>query len=731
MSLNTLLNKGNKKLPVIYQSEAAECGLACIAMIAGYHGYKVSLPLLRQKFDTSLRGMTFKSIMYVSARLNLSARALKVPLEIIGDIKLPAIIHWNLNHFVVLKKVSKKRVIIHDPSRGFVALSKDEFSNSYTGVALEIQPTSEFEMKKETAKLKISDFWSKITGLKRGLLQLLILSLFLQFILLVSPMFLQIVMDEVLSKANFNLLTVLALGFGALVLINAATELLRSYVSISLGAHISFQIASNVYSHLLHLPMAYFEKRHMGDLVSRFNSLQPIKRLLTDGIINVFVDGLMAITTLIMMLIYSPLLCLVSISAWTCYFAFRIMLFNKLRSTEEVAILESSKENSLFMESLRGLTTLKLFGGEDDRHRLWQNTHAGVVNSGANVAKLKGLFTASTIAFNGLELILIIFIAAQMVMAGEFTIGMIFAYQAYRASFSSKASSLVEQAIEFRMLSLHLERLSDIVVTESEKNTDEASDEELIKGNIQLKNIFYSYSKESSPVLYGINLDIRSGENVAIVGPTGCGKSTLFKVLTSLIEPTFGEIFIDGKKLNKNSYHNYRKKIGVVMQDDALLSGTIAENISFFDADINEEKYLHAAELACIKDEITQFPMQFESMIGDMGSALSGGQRQRLSIARALYRNPKILFMDEGTSHLDVLTEEKVNDAINSLGITCVIIAHRPETILAADRIFSMHMGRIEEITHSDYRKLFLTKNAEEEGCFPSSSGVALSNGQY
>jgi len=700
MSLDMLKNAGLKRVPLIRQSETAECGLACLAMIAGYHGFNTSLSILRRRYNTTLRGMTLKNVVETADKMGMSSRALKVPLDLVDQVKLPAIIHWNLNHFVVLKSVSKKDFVILDPATGVRRIPLEEASKSYTGIALEVQPTEKFQKQSDKTSMRIRDLWGNLSGLKRGLLQLVILSVFMQLYVLLSPFFLQTVIDEVLQKSNIDLLIVLAIGFGGFAVFHALAQVLRNFVVLYMGATLSFQVASNLFGHLMSLPIDYFEKRHIGDVMSRFTSITPIKKMLTEGIIGSLIDGLMAITTLVMMFIYSPLLAMISVGAWTSYFLVRMALYRRLREYEEAAITSKADENSKFMESVNRVTSLKLFGGEKDRQRLWQNLYANSIHYDVRAQKLETWFEAVSIGLQGLELVILVSIAAGMVIAAEFTVGMLFAFMAYRTNFSTKASALIERAVEFRMLNLHLERMADIVHTAPEDNDGSAlqGTGEPITGKLELKNVSYRYSSNDPFVLKDASITVLPGESVAIVGETGCGKSTLLKIMATLFKPEGGSLLIDDKPVSHFGFTEYRQQIGVVMQEDGLLSGTLAENIAFFNSEPDLKQITEASRDAQILEDILQLPMQFDSLVGDMGAALSGGQKQRIAIARALYRKPKILFMDEGTSHLDVGTEAKVNETIAALGITRIIIAHRPETIRKADRVLLCKDHKLTEV---------------------------------
>lgn len=694
-ALDKLNFSGRPKLPVIRQNEAAECALACLAMVASYHGYRTDISSLRRKFPVSLKGVTLKMLMEMADESNLAPRALRVELSDIGRVETPAILHWDMNHFVVLKAVSRNSVSVHDPAIGARRYTLEEFSRHFTGVALELRPTDRFKRREVKAKLRLSDMWSNIVGLKRNLLHAIVLSIVLQLFVLASPFYLQLTIDEVLINFDIDLLLVLALGFGGFTLINAAAEALRGYVLLYISNLLGYQMVLNLFNHLIHLPLPFFEKRHIGDLVSRFSSTKPIRHMLTEGLVATFIDGLMAITTVIVMFIYSPTLAAIALAALFVYLFVRLSTYRLFRQRSEDAIVFEAKEATNFMETVRGMATIKLFGRESDRQRFWQNHYADVINADVKVGKLNIWFQVSSGLIFGIELVILIYVAARMVLQGDFTVGMIFAFMAYKRHFTEKASTLVERAIEFRMLGLHLDRLSDIALATREHvdSAKEIYDEEIM-GDLEVDNVSFSYAKDEPDVLNKVSFSVTAGETVAIVGPSGCGKTTLLKIMLGLFRPNDGEIRVDGVSLEQYGLASYRHQIAAVMQDDRLFAGSIAENIAFFDTDIDMGRVVQCARRAFIHDEIMVSPMAYNSLVGDMGTTLSGGQIQRVMLARALYQKPRILFMDEGTAHLDVNTEKLVNTAIANLGITRIIIAHRPETIGMADRVYSFRDGR-------------------------------------
>ena len=700
--MHLLKFSGAKRLPVILQTEAAECGLASIAMVAAYYGYKTDLTSLRQEHEISLKGANLEELMQIADKLKLSTRALRLDLEHLSQLKTPCILHWDMNHFVVLKKVTKKSIEIHDPGLGERKYTMEEFSKHFTGVALELSPTEEFKSEDSRVNLKLSDFWSKVTGLKSTLGKVFVLSLLLQAFAIASPYYMQLVVDEVILSYDQNLLAILAIGFGLLMGIEMVTGAVRSVLLLHFGNLMSIQLGANLFHHLIRLPLQYFEKRHIGDVVSRFGSLQQVKELLTKGVIEAVIDGVMAIATLIMIFLYSPKLSIIVLIAIAIYAVFRIAMYRPLRQMSEEVIVNLAKEQSNFMETVRGIQTIKLFGREVQRQSVWHNKYADSLNSGIRVGHLNIGYEAFNKVIFGIENVLVIYFAAMLVMEGDLTVGMLFAFMAYKRQFVEKMASLIEKVIEFKMLSLHFNRLADISLTDKEQNIQGKMSGKKISGNIELKGINYRYNKKEAPVFKHLDLSIKAGESVAIIGPSGCGKTTLAKLMLGLFEAGEGKIEVDGIDIRQLGLGQYRTQIAAVMQDDQLLSGSIADNISFFDPELDMQQVEWAAKIAAIDKDILQMTMGYNTLVGDMGAALSGGQIQRLLLARALYRKPKILFMDEATSNLDTKLEFSVNEAVKNLDVTRIIIAHRPETIASADRVIELRYGEAIEVDKPD-----------------------------
>ena len=686
---------GGKKLPVILQTEMTECGLACLAMIARYHGHDIDLNVLRRRHHISMMGSSLKSILAIADSLDLGCRPLRVELDQLHKLQMPAILHWDLNHYVVLKSVKGGKVTIIDPGVGQRVMALSKVSNHFTGVAVELSPTAAFTPQKDRLKAHLGLLWSRMTGLKRAVFQTLVLSIILQAAVLLSPFYLQLVVDGVLPQNDRGLLIGLVGGFAALALLRAVTEAVRGWAIVVYGNQLTLQMVGNVFRHLIRLPTPYFEKRHVGDLISRMGSTKPIQEALTQSVVAVLIDGAMAALMLIVMFLYSPLLAGIVLGSMVMLALATWLIYPHLRRTEEEAIYAKALENSHVIESIRANMTVKLFGREAEREAAWRNLYTDFINANTS----HGQYVVARKFFEtlliGLQVVAVVGAAIWMMTSPEtdaqgktFTLGMLFAFLAYRQYFTDAVRQLLEKGIEFTLLSLHLDRLADIIFEEAEAKP--AMDGRTLKetaGDIKLEGISFRYSDTDPWVVQDFDLHIPAGKMVTLTGPSGGGKTTLMKLMLGLYQPVSGQIKIDGQDLAGADMAAWRRHIGVVMQDDRLLTGTIADNISFFDPEIDMQRVAKAAKAAQIHETIAALPMNYLAMIGDMGSILSGGQKQRLLLARALYQDPSILFLDEGTANLDVETEAEIVKIIKALPITRVIIAHRPAFLKASDHV--------------------------------------------
>ena len=690
--MRDLLDFGaRRRLPSIMQTEAAECGLACLAMVASFHGHRIDLNTLRRRHPVSLKGVTLRGLIQVASQMHLASRPLRFEMDGLRQLRLPAIVHWDMKHFVVLKAVTGAGVVIHDPADGVRTYPLAVASKHLTGVALELSPAEGFAPKDEKARLPFSVFWRQMPGTGSPLVQVFALSVILELLVIAAPFYMQLAVDEVVARGDVDLLLTLALGFGLLMALNVATTAIRSHIVLVLQNTLHFQIGARLFHHLVRLPLGFFEKRHIGDILSRFQSVEPIRQALGEGLILATIDGIMACVTLVMIFVYNATLALVVLAALALYVLLRLALYRRFRDLSETAIQAQALENSNFIETARAIQSVKLFNRESDREGGWLNRHADFVNSNVRLGRAQIQFTTINTAIFGLENIVTVYLAARLALENAMTVGMLFAFMSYKTNFTAKASLLVEKALQFRLLDLHLERLSDIALSPLERGHDRPlAYARPIRGEIELRNVSFRYAETERFVLENVSLTVRAGQFVTIMGRSGGGKTTLLKIMLGLLEPTSGEVLIDGVPLPTLGVRAYREQIAAVMQEDQLLSGSIADNVCFFDADFDQERMFMCAQVAGVHDEVMAMPMAYNSLIGDMGSSLSGGQKQRVLLARALYKGPKILFLDEGTAHLDLENEKQINERLRRLDITRVSVAHRPEMMTGADTVLQI-----------------------------------------
>jgi ATP-binding cassette, subfamily B, bacterial CvaB/MchF/RaxB len=690
---------GAKPVPVVLQTEAAECGLACLVMVACKLGLRTDLPTLRQRFSVSLKGVTLADLTRIAGQLHMNARALRAEMDHLPQLALPCVLHWDLNHFVVLTELRGDHAVIHDPARGARRLSLAELSKHFTGVVLELLPGADFVPKEERQSVSLRQLLGQVTGLGRSLMQIFVLALALEGFMLLSPFFMQWVVDSVLVSADRDLLITLGLGFGLLVLIQVATGAIRSWAVLYLSSTLNLQWLGNVFTHLMRLPVNWFEKRHTGDVLSRFAAVTHIQQTLTTSFIEVVLDGLLVVLTMAMMLVYSGLLTAIALGSVLVYALLRWAFFRPLRAATEERIVHEAKRDTHFLESLRGVQSIKLFNRQEDRQAQFMNRVVDAMNAHIATRKLDLLLGVLHKLVFGLERIALVWVGALLVMQHNFSVGMLFAFLAYQEQFAQRVSGLVDKSVELSMLKLQGERLADIVLTEPEPADPlvslRASESTQLRQPVSLHHLHFRYSDSEPEVISDLSFVIEPGESVAIVGPSGCGKTTLLKIMLGIHPPTGGEIRIGGLLLAQLGQRRWRNMIGTVMQDDQLFAGSIIDNIAFFDAAPDLEWVEECAQKAAIHDEILDMPMAYQTLISDMGASISGGQKQRILLARALYKRPQILFLDEATSALDVDRERQVNQAIRELQLTRIIVAHRPETIASASRVIVLKDGAV------------------------------------
>lgn len=689
--INLLDLRWQRRVPVIHQTETAECGLACLAMICGHFGKNIDLIYLRRKFNLSARGATLAGINGIAEQLGMATRALSLALDELRVLKTPCILHWDFSHFVVLVSVKRNRYVLHDPARGIRYISREEMSRYFTGVALEVWPGSEFQSETLQTRISLRSLINSIYGIKRTLAKIFCLSVVIEAINLLMPVGTQLVMDHAIPAGDRGLLTLISAALMFFILLKAATSTLRAWSSLVMSTLINVQWQSGLFDHLLRLPLAFFERRKLGDIQSRFDSLDTLRATFTTSVIGFIMDSIMVVGVCVMMLLYGGYLTWIVLCFTTIYIFIRLVTYGNYRQISEECLVREARAASYFMETLYGIATVKIQGMVGIRGAHWLNMKIDAINSGIKLTRMDLLFGGINTFVTACDQIVILWLGAGLVIDNQMTIGMFVAFSSFRGQFSERVASLTSFLLQLRIMSLHNERIADIALHEKEEKKPEI---EIVADmgpiSLETNGLSYRYDSQSAPIFSALSLSVAPGESVAITGASGAGKTTLMKVLCGLFEPDSGRVLINGIDIRQIGINNYHRMIACVMQDDRLFSGSIRENICGFAEEMDEEWMVECARASHIHDVIMNMPMGYETLIGELGEGLSGGQKQRIFIARALYRKPGILFMDEATSALDSESEHFVNVAIKNMNITRVIIAHRETTLRTVDRVISI-----------------------------------------
>ena len=702
--LNKLKLGFGRKLPLLLQNEAAECGLACLGMVSGFYEHRFDMLTLRRRFATTLKGATLEQLMDMAGRLQLASRPLRLDLHELRELRLPCVLHWNLNHFVVLQAVGRQHIVIVDPASGRRKVPLAELSRAFSGIALELWPLADFEEKDEARPVPLKKLVGHLQGLWPAVVKILLLALCIEVFTLLSPLYLQWVLDQVVVSADRDLLTTLAIGFALVAILRVLTTALRGYLLMYVSSLASVQWQSNVFAHLLRLPTAYFEKRHIGDVASRFHAVDSIQQTLSSSFFSTVLDGIMGIAVLVMMMLYSWQLSLLSFLLVFLYLLLRVLWYSPLRAATEEGIIHAAAHDSNFLETIRGIKTIKLFNSQQQRMSLRQSLLADKVNAGLRVSKLQLFYGLGSGLLSALGSILMVFLGARMILAGQFTVGALMAFMSYQGMLDSRITQLINNYFTLKMLRIQTSRLGDIVMSKAEPVVTEIVPTTRQPMRIRVEHLRFRYSEYEPYVLDDVSFTINAGESVAIVGASGCGKTTLLNVLLGNLAAESGEVYLDERKCSMEDMIAARNRMGIVMQDDVLFAGSISDNIAFFATPADQEKVVMSARLAAIHDEIEAMPMGYHTLVGDMGTVFSGGQKQRILLARALYREPDVLFLDEATSHLDIARENAVNQAVRALPVTRVIIAHRMETILSTARVIVLEQGKVQmDMSRDDF----------------------------
>ncbi|WP_282498696.1 peptidase domain-containing ABC transporter [Pantoea stewartii] len=677
---------------VLYQTERTECGLVTVAMIASHYGLEFDLIQLRNIYPTSMKGTNLKNLMDVFSKMNLESRPVRCDVEEIKELRLPAIIHWKMDHFVVLKKVKGNKYYINDPDLGSVVVSNHEFNKSFTGIALEVWPGPKFKKADKRSKINIQSIIPFSFELKKLIFYIFILALAIEISTLVIPILQEIILDDSVVTGDLDLLTILVIAIALFSFGSVVTTAVKSIIERKITSSLSIIVPSHIFKHIFSLHIGWFEKRSAADIANRFDSANTIHKTLTTSTISAVIDGLVGMLASVIMFYYSPVLASIVCVTFLIYSILRFAWYSNYRQKSAGSLKQNSKIQSFIWESLRGAATIKQFNANHQRHQKYLFMLGNYVRIQSDLQNINTAYTFIHDLIFAVEKIITIYLGAKLIINGGFTIGMFTAFMGFRENFINRGSSLINTLMEFRSLSVHLDRISDIILTPKEHDSSLPflGDTVGIMKKISINNISYAYGENEKYIIKDCSFDVFKGETVALIGPSGIGKSTLLKIISGQLKPSSGNILIDDRALESIDYNMIRSIISFVRQDDMLFAGTITENIAFLEKKPDFEKVKRLAVSVNLHDEIQGMPMGYNTLIGPLGTGLSGGQAQRIMIARALYRSPQILLLDEATSHLDIKNEMIISNLLKNSGITQIIIAHRAETIAKADRAINI-----------------------------------------
>ena len=686
------------RVPIVLQADASECGIACLAMVAAHFGYHQTLREYRSQFRISQRGTTLANLRNHAQKLGFQGRAVKLELEELQLLRRPAILHWAFDHFVVLIAVGRNRIRIVDPAHGERTVTMAEVGGKFTGIALELLPTPTLKPRKSEEAIRLGTFFPAFKSLGASLSGVFMMALALQAFALAMPLHVQFTIDQGIREGDWNLTVALAIGFGLVGLISAATQWLRTLLAQYVGNASSFRMVAGLGHHLLRLPDPWFEARHTGDVMSRFASTEPVREFLMTGVFSIVIDSVMTLGALAILTAYSPKLAIVASLILLLILGIRLVTFDWLRNLTQETIIAEAGESTSFIENVERHRAIKLLGAESSREDVWQERLVAHLNSQTKLVRFNAHISLAGTSLATLQSVLLLMLGAGMVIDGSFTLGMFIAFSSYAGTFSTHAQSLIERLIGLRMLRLHRERIADIAVEEREPSPVEPSVPNRILGNIEVQDLQFSYDDDSPSLFEALNLQVNQGEFIALEGASGSGKSTFIKLLCKLIQAREGTILVDGLDLRRIETKSYWRKLGIVMQDDDLFTGNLLENIAVELEDLDMDRVHMAARLACLHDEVMRMPMEYITRVGHMGSTLSGGQKQRVMIARAIYRRPAIFLLDEGTAHLNDELQQQVLKNLKDTGATIIAATHDDRVSACADRRVRFehgHSGRI------------------------------------
>lgn len=693
-----------KRVPVLLQMSAVECGAACLAMILRYYGRKTSISEVSERVSIGRDGLSALGIVKAARDYGLRVRAISLKDNDFRGVNLPAIIHWQFNHFLIVERWSPTSVDVVDPASGARRIPAAEFDASFTGVVITLEPGVQFVRSTNSQAITIGTY--ALEYIKRAplvLVQILVASIILQGVGLLFPLLTDVIVDEIIPSKVSDVLPLIGIGIVVILIAQLITMLLRASLLVYLQTRIDTRIMPSFFERLLMLPQSFFQKRSSGDILTRIESNTIVRDIISNQLVSTLLDGGLVVIYLAILFAESSTFGIVVLVVAICQVIILLCTNNPIRDLNRRELEAAGKTQGYVAEALAGITTLKAAGAEHRAFGRWANLFFDQLNTTTRLSYLSSAIGSFMTTLSTLAPLVLLWIGTMQVINGTMQVGTMLALNALASSFLTPVTSLVSSGQQLQIVHSHLERIADVLDAQPEQDIQRVQQPPRLTGRIHLEHVSFRYDANSSYVLNDISLDVEPGQKIAIVGRTGSGKSTLGQLLLGLCLPTEGEILYDGIPLRFLNYQAVRAQFGVVMQNSTVFSGSIRENIAFNVPDIGLERIAQAAHIAAIHDDIMQMPMGYETYVSEGGSALSGGQRQRISIARAVAANPAIMLLDEATSALDVITERTVEQNLHNLGCTQVIIAHRLSTVRNADRILVLDGGvLLEQGTHNE-----------------------------
>ena len=697
-----------RRVPVLLQLNGTECGAACLAMILSYYGRQTRVSECREQCGVGRDGLTAHTIARAARHYGLRVKAYSVQrLDDLRHVQLPAIAHWDFSHFVILEHWSPNQIDIIDPAIGRRTLLLDEFATSFTGVILTFEPGIHFERRSQNTSFAWGSYLAQLLRHSRTwpiVAQVLGASLLLQLFGVALPLFTKVLVDDILP---FHLTGIMNyVGFGILILFLAQLLIgyLRSALLLYLQGRLDTQLMLGFFEHILSLPYSFFQQRSSGDLLLRLSSNVTIRELLSSQTISTVLDGTMVIVYLFILLVQAPSFGLIVVALGLIQVIILVGTARKIIRLAQRELQAQAESQGYLVEALSGVATLKASGAEAQSLNYWSDLFFKHLNISLRRSHFSAVIDTLMTTLRLFSPLFLLWVGALYVLEGTMTLGTMLALNTLAVAFLTPLSSLVSTGQQLQLVGAHLERIAEVIEAEPEQPPDaDVLAVPQLNGRIELKDVSFRYDPNAPFVLRNISFEIAPGQKVAIVGPTGSGKSTLAKLLLGFYQPTSGEIYYDGIPLSHLDHQGVRRQFGVVLQESFLFNSSIRQNITVSDPAVAMEQVTRAAKQAAIHQEVSRMPMGYETVVAEGGQGLSGGQRQRLSLARALLRRPAILLLDEATSHLDNITESVINQNLNTLDCTRIVIAHRLSTVRDADRILVLDEGRLVEWgTHED-----------------------------